>query len=217
MELVEVFVSEIVKKKKSELVVYKKKDFKKTNDLKYFTANEIKTLILKTDKGFYKYIYQVLFETGARIEELREVSFKDIDIENNRMRVKTLKQKELTYRSIPFSAELKAALLQYKLLTELCNDDFILAKKTGKPPLTRQGITTQLKNDCLKFLDLKNNINVHRFRHSRAIFLLNNKVNLVQLQKFLGHSDIRNTLIYLKYADEHFDNAIQSANNEFYK
>ena len=31
MELVEVFVPEIVKKKKSELVVYKKKDFKKSN------------------------------------------------------------------------------------------------------------------------------------------------------------------------------------------
>lgn len=217
MELVEVFIPEIIKKKKSEVVVYKKKDFKKINDLKYFTSNEIKILILKTGKGLYKYIYQVLFETGARIEELRDVRFRDIDLENNRMRVKTLKQKDLTYRSLPFSAELKAALLQYKLLNQLSNDDFILAKKIGKTPLTRQGITAQLKKDCSEYLDLKNNINVHRFRHSRAIFLLNNKVNLVQLQKFLGHSDIRNTLIYLKYADEHFDNAIHTANNEFYK
>ncbi|MCS5422211.1 MULTISPECIES: tyrosine-type recombinase/integrase [Psychrilyobacter] len=126
-------------------------------------------------------------------------------------------QKELTYRSLPFSVELKTALLQYKLLNELCNDNFILAKKIGEAPLTRQGITAQSKKDWLEYLDLKNNINVHRFRHSMTIFLLNNKVNLVQLQKFLGHSDIRNTLIYLKYVDEHFDNAIHTANNEFYK
>ena len=81
MELVEVFVPEIIKKRKTELVIYKKKDFKKTNDLKYFTATEVKTLILKTNKGFYKYIYQVLFETGARIEEIRDVRFRDIDLE----------------------------------------------------------------------------------------------------------------------------------------
>ncbi len=217
MEAVEVFVPEIVKKKKNNLVIYKKKDFRKTNDLKYFTATEVKNLIIRTERSNYKYIYQVLFETGGRIEEIRDVRFRDLDFENNRMRIKTLKQKELLYRSIPISAELKASLLQYKLLNQLSNDDYIIAKKVGMQPLTRSGITAQLKKDCLKYLDLKNNINVHRFRHSRAIFLLNNKVNLVLLQKFLGHSDIKNTLIYLKYADEHYDSAIQTANNNFYK
>jgi integrase/recombinase XerD len=217
----EVDIEEHLKEKRGrkEVVVIKKKNYKKENDVSYFNDAEIKKLIVQTRKVFYKFVYTLLFETGARIEEARAVRFRDVDLLNNKIRLITLKQRSEgdVVRYIPISNELKAVLLHHKVDNELSNDDFLLTQKTNKAPVSRQGITVQLKKDCLESLGIVSNINLHRFRHSRAIFLLNHGVNLVQVQRLLGHSDIRNTIIYLRYADRDFENAIHSATNEFYK
>jgi integrase len=217
----EVSIEEHLKEKRGrkEVVVIKKKNYKKENDISYFNEAEIKKLIIHSKKVFYKFIYTLLFETGARIEEARAIRFRDVDLLNNKIRIITLKQRSEgdVVRYIPISNELKALLLHHKVESELSNDDFILTQKYGKPAVSRQGITVQLKKDCLESLGIISNVNLHRFRHSRAIFLLNRGVNLVQVQRLLGHSDIRNTIIYLRYADKDFENAIHTATNEFYK
>ena len=217
----EVSVEEHLKEKKGrkEVMVIKKKNYKKENDISYFNEEEVKKLIFHTSKTYYKFIYTLLFELGARIEEARSIKFRDVDLINNKIRVLTLKQRSQgdVVRYIPISNELKAILLHHKVENELSNDDFLLAQKSGKLPVSRQGITLKLKKDCLEALGITSNVNLHRFRHSRAIFLLNHGVNLVQVQRLLGHSDIRNTIIYLRYADKDFDNAIHTATNEFYK
>ncbi|HBD93461.1 MAG: hypothetical protein A2015_09660 [Spirochaetes bacterium GWF1_31_7] len=55
-------------------------------------------------------------------------------------------------------------------------------------------------------------ITTRAWRHTRAIQLLESGVDIVKVQKFLGHSSIQNTLIYLKYSYREFDRAILQAN-----
>lgn len=52
---------------------------------------------------------------------------------------------------------------------------------------------------------------LHRFRHTGATYLANDeRVSIVKLQRFLGHSDIKETMRYLNPRAEHVADAIQS-------
>ncbi|MHB1546832.1 MAG: tyrosine-type recombinase/integrase, partial [bacterium] len=49
-------------------------------------------------------------------------------------------------------------------------------------------------------------------RHTRAIHLLDAGMNIMLLKNFLGHANISNTLIYLKYSNKDMVRAIDDAN-----
>lgn len=52
----------------------------------------------------------------------------------------------------------------------------------------------------------------HTLRHSRAIQLLNSGVNIMQVKAILGHSNLMNTMVYLKYSDKDIQNSIRKSN-----
>lgn len=115
-------------------------------------------------------------------------------------------------RILTISDKLRAFILQHQIENSFSKFDFILARKRGGSSVTQQSIDSKMKLDCEAAGIERNKAHCHTWRHTRAIQLLDSGMNLVQLQKFLGHSSIQSTLVYLKYSDYHLNQAIREGN-----
>jgi integrase len=180
-------------------------------EIKYFYYDEY-SRFLEYSKGYYRLVYLFLFETGARIEEARAVKFKDLDQDASRVKIKTLKQRNKNrFRIPPISDKLGKLILNHKMNLGLNNDDYILAKCSGKKPVCQQAVDAQMKRDC-KILGIeREKAHCHAWRHTRAIQLLDSgEITLPQLMLFLGHTSIQSTLVYLKYSNWHLNKAIRA-------
>ena len=196
--------------------VRSKKSYFDNENIKYFTVSEINRLI-DTDNPFYKMAILLLYETGARIEEARNIKFMDLDPATKRIKVLTLKQrrKNQIFRYLKISDKLLALILHYRLTNNMQDSDFILAQKTAREAITKAGFSLKFKKivEITLGKDYLDRAHPHILRHSRAIHLLDAGMNIKLLQNFLGHNNIINTLIYLKYSNKDLSEAIDRANN----
>ncbi|MHB1664392.1 MAG: tyrosine-type recombinase/integrase [bacterium] len=130
--------------KKTELVKtdLKTNNYYENDNIVFYTSNQIKTLIYGIDNPFHKLAVLLLYETGARIEEIRALKFSDIDTSTGRIKVLTLKQrkKNKIYRYLKISDKLLSLVLKRQLKNKLNDNDFILSQVSGKDPITRVGV-----------------------------------------------------------------------------
>jgi len=172
----------------------------------YMSEKEIKAIINAPMKfGFQnalrdKCILEVWAMTGIRRNELRMLNWEDIDFGNNVITVKHGKGNK--QRQIPIAEPLVSDLWAYlQTRLPLKNNAVFISSTTGErlsvTPL--QQLFRRAIKDC--GLDGKG-YTIHKFRHSYATLLLKNGVDLLSLQKLLGHSDLNNTKIYTHIAND---------------
>jgi len=122
------------------------------------------------------------------------------------------------YRYLKMSDKLLAMILNYRISNELKDNDFILAKKTNEKAIARKTLEYILKYNVSQVLgkEYLDRAHPHALRHTRAIHLLDSGMNIMLLKNFLGHKNITNTLIYLKYSNSDMTAALDKANNFVY-
>ncbi|MGD9808134.1 MAG: tyrosine-type recombinase/integrase [Deferribacterales bacterium] len=187
----------------------------KSDEIKYLHVSDIMTLISAEDSKFWKMVFLFMFETGCRITEGMNVKFDDVMFYENKVKVMTLKQRKPSFRILKLSSELTKLLMLHKTENYMNNSDYIFSKKSGKKQISNPAIWYRLRKLIRRTLgESKESFgHSHMFRHSRAIHLLSTGMNIVLLQKFLGHKSINNTLIYLKYHNEELFNSIDQSNS----
>ena len=129
-----------------------------------------------------------LLRTGGRIDEVPQLKASDFSLENNTVRLKTLKRKGEVYRVTPMHPELRSAILEYFLDSHI---DRRSDEKVFK--MTRQGVDKYFKKmqSSLNF-----RIHAHKFRHTFAVRAIMSGVPLNVLQKWLGHASVFTTNVY---------------------
>ncbi len=214
--------SEVVKtSSKTKLIKteLKSKSYYENDNIVFYTTEQLKTLLNSITNDFHKLIILLLYETGARVEEARELRFADVESSTGRIKVLTLKQRKNNkiYRYLKISDKLMSLILSHRLEDKLNDNDFILAKEPNGKAIDRKSITYALKYNTLKLFGKENlyKAHPHALRHSRAIHLLDAGMNIMLLKNFLGHSNISNTLIYLKYSNKDLAEAVDKANSVF--
>jgi site-specific recombinase XerD len=187
----------------------------KSDEIKYLHISDIMTLISAEESKFWKMLFLFLFETGCRITEGLNVKFDDIMFYENKVKVITLKQRKPSFRILKMSSELTKLLMLHKTDNFMQKSDYIFSKKSGKKQISNPAIWYRLRKVITRSLGSSKESfgHSHMFRHSRAIHLLSTGMNIVLLQKFLGHKSINNTLIYLKYHNEELFNSIDQSNS----
>lgn len=207
---------EILDKFKAGLVSKPKKNYYSEDNIKYFTVQELDNLLSSVKNNFYKMVYLLLYETASRFSEIRYLKFSDIEnsLNDTFIKVPVAKQRNRKLmKRIPISSVLKSYILDHRIKNKLAEKDYILSKNPDGEPVSNQTINLGLKRYVKKHLgnDFLDRAHTHTFRHSRAIHLLDSGVNIRIVQRILGHSSISNTLIYLKYSDKSFNEAITLA------
>ena len=140
--------------------------------------------------------FYLMAHGGLRRGEVLNLRTGDCDFRHERLRICSGKGNR--DRVIPMTGQLKQVLLDYLMVREPSNTDHFLIYK-GKPILAHN-VYLRLKG----FGQLSGipDMTPHRLRHTLATLLINEGMPIVSLQKFLGHRDINDTLIYAKVHNE---------------
>ena len=210
-----VFYEEIKKGKKT---VLKETTLKKSNEtIKFFYKDEFKLLMENTDNGFHRLLFLFIYETGSRISEALSVKYSDIDESTSKVKIPVLKQKRKVWKFLKISDKLLSLILSRRL-KGFDKNDYVFARFKGKRHISRQAADKIFAKYVKNILgdSYSDKAHLHALRHSRAIHLLDSGMNIMLLKNFLGHSNISNTLIYLKYSSKDLDNAIEQANDNLF-
>lgn len=203
---------------------------------KYFRQDEIALIFAEMERLVventrrekytrrYRLLINVLYHTGARIDEVlpaRDKPYKrlmksgkkkgrkiainellttglrpiDLDFESDMVHLITLKQKGGKMpRSVPMSPALKTAVQSYLLW-------FGIPSKSTDPlfPMRRQTVENWMK-DLGREINL--DIHPHKFRHTFGHTAARSGVYPGVLRKWMGHRSIQNTMIYYEVSGE---------------
>ncbi|MCL2752106.1 MAG: site-specific integrase [Firmicutes bacterium] len=164
----------------------------------------------------------LLYDTGARVQEL--IDIKLCDLRFGRTPTVTLHGKGGKVRSVPLLERTAQYLNKY--LLEFHSD---VPKMSGAPlfytvshgerhPLTDRRVRYLLKDYADKArqscLEVPENVHPHMIRHSRAMHLYQNGMDLTLVSEWLGHANLETTQIYAHADTEHKRAAIANATPE---
>lgn len=171
----------------------------------FLTEDELKAILAQpnpsTRQGLRDLtLLSLLYDSGARVQELTDLKLKDIRLTNPAM--VTLTGKGQKTRQVPLLKDtcnlLDTYIRNFHLETEPMTSPLFFNKK-GQA-LSRYGVTyilkkysSQVPSEC----DLKK-ISPHVLRHTKAMHLLRAGVNMIYIRDFLGHVDISTTEVYAR-------------------
>lgn len=189
----------------------------------FLVADEMKILLEQPNRASESgkrdlVLMAVLYDTAARVQELIDLTRKDIRLDIPA--VITLHGKGQKTRQVPIMGNTKDLLTAY---LSRCNPtggcappDTPIFYNQQKKKLTRRGVAYIIN----KYAEMARNnpafhnhdtITPHVFRHSRAIHMLQAGINLVYIRDFLGHSNVTSTEIYARADSEMKRKALESA------
>ena len=153
---------------------------------------------------FLRYRNHAIFSTfifaGLRKQELLNLKYTDIDLENLTLFIRQGKGNK--DRIIPISYTLAQSLKRYREERKRLNktNPSFFSSLHGNIGFTNNGLKKLVERvretSGIKFT-------VHKLRHTFATLMLEGGVDIYSLSKMMGHSDIRTTTIYLSASAEH--------------
>lgn len=177
-------------------------------EMNYWTIEEYKKFInnFSSEDWIYKFFFEFLFYTGARLGEVNALTFSDIendivfinktiskDTINGKRQITTPKTKT-SIRKIRIDSilvnEINELKEYYNQTYSDFNESFYIFG--GKSPLSPTTITRK-KDLYVKKAKVKK-IRIHDFRHSHATLLLKNNIPIEEISKRLGHENLNTTL-----------------------
>ena len=145
-------------------------------------------------------VIEMFFATGARVYEISNLKIQDIDLDNGIIKLFGKGSKE-RYVQIGSPEVLEVVKEYYRLnQQEIDKSGFFFVNRHGKR-FSEQSIRRMIrKYSCQAGISI--HITPHMFRHSVATYLLEEGVDIMYIQKILGHSSIKTTQIYLHIASK---------------
>ncbi len=187
----------------------------------HLTPEAMKLLLEQPDKHTQKgrrdlTLMSILYDTGARVQELIDIRICDVILKKPAVII--LNGKGNKKRRVPIMKKaillLEAYLMENKL-NKPWKNEYPLFTNNQHNKLTKEGVayivTKYLKSARRVSNILPPKVNVHMFRHSKAMHLLQAGVNLIYIRDFLGHVDSKTTEIYARTDTETKRKAIENA------
>lgn len=160
------------------------------------SKKEIQKIIDCTTNLKHKAILSLIYGSGLRVGELIELKKTDIDSDRMVVHVRNAKGKKDRYTilSIKVLELLRSYYKQYK------PNEYLFEGQKGGQYTTAS--SRQVFNKALKKAKINKQATLHTLRHSFATHLLESGVSIAHIQKLLGHSNIKTTLIYTHIAKD---------------
>jgi site-specific recombinase XerD len=175
--------------------------------LGYLSAEELQRLLEQVDRtageGRRDYLLlALLYDTGARIQELLDVTPADFHLLSPAfVRLLGKGRKERLCPLLPQTARVVVRFLEAE--GRQAEDPNPLFRNRRGEKLTRQGARYLLKKylaEAAKTMPSleRRGISLHTLRHTKAMHLLQSGVPLITIKDVLGHADVKSTEIYVQ-------------------
>ncbi|MCL2246399.1 MAG: tyrosine-type recombinase/integrase [Lentimicrobiaceae bacterium] len=154
---------------------------------------------------------ELFYATGMRLSELRMLTFADIDLYNDQVKVLGKRNKE---RIIPFGHNFKNILTKY---FTFYNENFGASSQNKYVFVNVKGellSPKQIYTIVRRYLDMITTIekrSPHVIRHTFATHLLNRGADLNSIKELLGHSSLAATQVYTHNSIEKLKSIYQQA------
>lgn len=188
-----------------------KKKFVDKERMKYLTEAEFQKLkeTLDNEEAIeLKLIIMLQYSLCLRANEVLKLKVKDFERKSEKGKIyfevftSNSKQKRSInkIKNLVINTEVSLLFLTIVNKCNLKENDYICRTKHNKI-MSKRNYDKYLKKIFKKANLSEDKAHSHIFRHSRAIHLLNVGLNIAQVQKILGHTNILNTMIYTKYSN----------------
>lgn len=173
----------------------------------FLNDEEFEELVSVVRNDLVKVLIYTLFMTGLRIKEALDLSMQDVDLKAKVIRVKHGKGNKS--RVIPISNRLFPILQKYaeNNRPKINSKKFFTTKTSGQ-------LSASMANKILKqavvHLGWNKKVTCHVLRHSFASHLVRHNVNIVRVQKLLGHASLKTTSIYTHASMEELSEAVNT-------
>lgn len=158
----------------------------------------------------------VLYDSGARVQELLNLRVRDIRLEPPPLL--TLTGKGNKSRQVPLMSPTVKLLTQYMAEWQLSRREMLDSPvffNRCRQKMTRAGVAFILSKYAAQtrqlFAGIPEHVTPHMLRHSKAMHLLQAGVNLVYIRDLMGHADIATTEIYARADTELKRKALEQA------
>ena len=159
-----------------------------------YTAEEIKALLKKPNLkkcNFTMYqcwvVTSLLASTGLRLTSIINIKIKDIDFDNEVLKVQHTKNRKSLLLSL--NKEILKILREYLRYRGSENgDDYLFCNTYGEKP-NRETFARNMRNYNRRRGVLTEG-SIHKWRHTFATHYLRNGGDITKLQKYLGHTNL---------------------------
>lgn len=194
-------------------------------EISYLKPEGIKLLLSQvpqsTKNGRRDYtMLTMLYTTAIRVSELIKIRGEDISLTHPKSI--TIRGKGRKVRIVPIVKPL-AKLLETYLKENRClhptNINECIFLSHTKEPFSRQGVNYMIKKyaDKARLITpslIPDDCSPHKIRHSCAMALLEEGVDLIVIRDLLGHSSVQTTEIYARVSSEKRRKAIEAVSKE---
>ncbi|WP_020531076.1 tyrosine-type recombinase/integrase [Flexithrix dorotheae] len=185
-----------------------------------FNVIDLKTKIGKRDFTLFYLIYSI----GARIGEVLSLKISDIYLnEPNGKNYIAILGKGAKRRSPPILKEVALVLKGYIEMfhgkqPNLGDPLFFVHFDGRKKKITQEGVNKRLKKYAKKAHcfnpEVPDNLHCHQLRHARASHWLEQHLNIVAIQRLMGHADINTTMQYIFVSTEQKNQALATLEDD---
>lgn len=156
----------------------------------YLKEEEVMSFVEAVDHDLARVAILTMYFAGLRVSECVNLKIEDVDMDKKI--IKVIAGKGNKDRTVPMAPRLLEIFEDY-LEWKVESDYFLATERTGRISKVR---LEAIIRETRKGLNLEKHVTAHTFRHSFASRLVAKNVNIVNISKLLGHSDIKVTSLY---------------------
>jgi integrase len=163
---------------------------------RYLSEDEARRLyesVCKSENTMLQFIVPMLILTGARKREVLDAKWQDFDFERRLWRIPTTKLGKP--RHVPLSDGVMSLL---STMPRNLKSDYVFANPKTNLPFVSIFCAWDTARKRAGLADVR----IHDLRHSFASLLINSGRSLYEVQKLLGHTQVRTTQRYAHLAPE---------------
>lgn len=150
-----------------------------------------------------KAIIEVLYSTGCRVSELINIKISDLDFSKKEV---TLFGKGSKFRKSYINTRAELAINEY-LKSRTDNSENLFVSLRAPHDKIKKATVEKVVAELGINAGLTRKIFPHLIRHTTATIGLQRGMNIVEIQKMLGHENVETTMVYAKVAEETVKNS----------
>jgi site-specific recombinase XerD len=181
-----ILVSEVLQREWEEFTIRRPKCEKKLPDV--LSQEEVKRIIDSISNLKHRTFISLIYSCGLRLSELCNLKISDID--STRMQIHIRLGKGAKDRYVMLSEKILLMLRAY--WKRYRPKEYLFEGATRGRAVAVRTVQHTL-NQAIKKSGINKHASVHTLRHSFATHLLENGVNLIAIQKLLGHNRLSTT------------------------